>query len=83
MKNMDIQVEKLRFIEQYMKIKDEAIIEKLSSTLKMEVSKLKRVTISKEEKEAIKAGLKDIEAGRVHTHEEVMDRIRAKYLNIK
>jgi len=79
---MDIQFEKRLFMEQYMKLKDESIIEKLSNTLKREVSKLKRLPITAQEREAIKSGQKDIKEGRIHTHEEVMDKMREKYPNL-
>lgn len=79
---MDIEFEKLLFMEQYMKIKDESIIEKLSKTLKTEVSKLKRLPITAHEREAIESGQKDILEGRIHTHEEVMDKMREKYPNL-
>ena len=79
---MDIQVEKLLFMEQYMKLKDESIIEKLSNTLKKEVSKLKRLTLTLQEREAIKSGLKDIKEGRIQTHEEVMTKMKVKYPNL-
>jgi len=79
---MDIQFEKRLFMEEYMKLKDESIIEKLSNTLKREVSKLKRLPITAQEREAIKSGQKDIKEGRTHTHEEVMDKMREKYPNL-
>lgn len=79
---MNIQVKKLHFIEQYMKLKDESIIEKLSNTLKKEVSKLKRLSITEQEREAIKLGLKDIKEGKIHTHEDVMDKMKEKYPNL-
>jgi len=46
---MHIQVEKLHFMEQYMKLKDKSIIEKPSVTIKREVSKLKRLSITEQE----------------------------------
>ncbi len=79
---MNIQVEKLKFMEQYMKLKDGSIIEKLSDTLKKEISKINRLHVTVEERKAIKSGLKDIKEGRVKTHGEVMGKIRAKYPNL-
>jgi len=76
---MNIHTEKLQFMEQYMKLKDETIIEKLSETLKAEISKLKRIPVTEKEKQAIKQGLEDIEEGRTHTHEEVMAKMLKKY----
>lgn len=79
---MDIQVKKLHFIEEYIKIKDESIIEKLSKTLKKEVLKLKRIPLTAQEIEAIKSGQEDIRDGRIHTHEDVMGKMKEKYPNL-
>ena len=65
-----------------MKLKDESIIEKLSNTLKKEVSKLKRLPLTVQERESIKSGLKDIKEGRIQNHEEVMAKMKEKYPNL-
>ena len=38
--------------------------------------------LSEHEIEGIKAGLEDVAAGRVHTHEEAMDRINNKFKSL-
>jgi predicted transcriptional regulator len=73
---------KLSFMEQYMKLKDKTIIEKLSNILNEEVSKIKRIPVSKSERQAIREGMKDIEEGNTHTHEQVMAKMREKYPNL-
>jgi len=77
-KKMDIQTEKLRFIEQYLKINDETIIEKLNNTLREEISS-RRESLSDEEKSAIDRGLDDVKNGRVLSGDQVRDKLRAKY----
>jgi len=76
---MDIPATKLQFIEQYLKISDEAIIEKLYQTLNNEVSKKKRLTLSKEEDEAITRGLEDLKNGRTLTGDQVRAQLKMKY----
>ncbi len=77
---MNIQTEKLDLIEWISKLNDTSIIEKLSQ-IKADYSKSKDWwdTLKKEELESIKRGLKDIEEGRVHSHE-VAHKIYEKYL---
>ena len=78
---MDIQTVKLRFIEQYLKVNDESIIEKLYNTLREEISN-KQVPLSDEEKSAIDKGLDDVKNGRVLTGGQVRDKLRKKYPNL-
>lgn len=77
---MNIQAEKLELIEWISEINDLSIIKKLQM-LHVEYSKTSDWwdEISIEEKESIQRGLKDIEEGRVHSHETAKS-IYEKYL---
>jgi predicted transcriptional regulator len=77
---MNIQAEKLGLIEWIAKINDSSIIKKLQR-IHDEYSKTSDWwdEISIEERESIKRGLKDIEEGRVHSHETAKS-IYEKYL---
>ena len=79
---MDVQAVKLQFIEEYIKISDESIIEKLSNTLKEEISKKKRIPLSDREKAVIEKGLDDIKNGKTLTGEQVKAKMRKKYPNL-
>ena len=67
---MNIQAEKLNLIEWITKLNDSSVIEKLRK-IRDEYSKSKDWwdELTKEEIESIERGLKDIEQGRVHSHE--------------
>jgi hypothetical protein len=78
---MDVQAVKLKFIEQYLKVNDESIIEKLYNTLKEEISN-KHIPLSDEEKSAIDRGLDDVKNGRVLSGGQVRDKLRKKYPNL-
>ena len=67
---MNIQTEKLGLIEWISKLNDFSIIEKLKS-IKEDYSKSKDwgETLNKEELESIERGLKDLEDGKIHSHE--------------
>lgn len=80
-KEMDVQAVKLQFIEQYLKVDDESIIEKLYNTLKEEISN-KRIALSNEEKAAVSRGLEDVKNGRVLSGEQVRNKLRKKYPNL-
>jgi len=77
---MDIQAEKLSLIEWISRIKDQSIIAKLK---KLQADYIGSGDwwdeLNQEEKESIERGLKDIEEGRVHSHETVQE-IYGKYL---
>jgi hypothetical protein len=77
---MNIQAEKLGLIEWLSTLNDISIIEKLKS-IKEDYSKSKDWwdTLNKEEIESIERGLKDLEGGRVHSHETVR-KVYEKYL---
>jgi hypothetical protein len=78
-KVMDVQATKLQFIERYLKISDETIIKKLYQTLNDEISKKKRLPLSKQENEAIDNGLEDIRNGRTLSGDQVRAQIKIKY----
>lgn len=80
-KNMDVQAVKLQFIEQYLKVDDESIIEKLYNTLKEEISN-KRIALSKEEIAAIDRGQDDVKNGRVLSGKQVRNKLSKKYPNL-
>jgi hypothetical protein len=67
---MNIQAEKLGLIEWLSKLNDISIIEKLKA-IKDDYSKSKDWwdTLNKEELESIERGLKDLDEGKIHSHE--------------
>jgi len=77
---MNIQTEKLGLIEWISKLNDISIIEKLKS-IKEDYSKSKDWwdTLNKEELESIERGLKDLEDGKIHSHETAR-KVYEKYL---
>lgn len=77
---MNIQTEKLGLIEWISKLNDISIIEKLKS-IKEDYSKSKDWwdTLKKEELESIERGLKDLEEGKIHSHETAR-KVYEKYL---
>jgi hypothetical protein len=76
---MDIQATKLQFIERYLKLSDESIIEKLYQTLNDEIVKKNRLSLTKEEYEAINKGLEDIKNGRTQSGDQVRAKMKMKY----
>ncbi|HET8809554.1 MAG TPA: hypothetical protein VFM65_04740 [Flavobacteriaceae bacterium] len=72
---MDIQLEKYKLLEWLIGLKDERIITKIKTIRETSVSSEWTNAISEKEKTLIMKGLKDIEQGNVHTHEEVMREI--------
>lgn len=77
---MNIQTEKPGLIEWISKLNDSSIIEKIKS-IKEDYSKSKDWwdTLNKDELESIEKGLKDLEDGKVHSHETAR-KVYAKYL---
>ena len=77
---MDIQAEKLSLIEWISRVNDQSIIAKLK---KLQADYIGSDDwwdeLNQEEKDSIERGLKDIEEGRVHSHERVKE-IYGKYL---
>lgn len=77
---MDIKAEKLGLIEWIAKLNDLKIIKKLKMIQEENINTSDWWDeINQEEKESIKRGLKDIEEGRVHSHETAKN-IYEKYL---
>ncbi len=77
---MNIHIEKLDLIEWISKLNDISVIEKIK---KIRMSYIQSAdwgdTLTKEEIESIEEGLKDLEEGRVHSHETAKT-IYEKYL---
>jgi hypothetical protein len=78
--DMNIQTEKLGLIEWISKLNDISIIEKLKS-IKEDYSKSKDWwdRLNKEELESIERGLKDLDEGKIHSHEKAR-KVYEKYL---
>ena len=77
---MNLQIEKLDLIEWITRINDATVIDKLRQ-IKEDYSNSEDWwdTLKKEELESINRGLKDIEEGRIHSHE-TPRKIYEKYL---
>jgi predicted transcriptional regulator len=79
-KDMNIQAEKLSLIEWISRINDKSLISKLRRIQEEHIeSEDWWNELNQAEKESIDRGLKDIEEGRVHSHETVQKLYR-KYL---
>jgi hypothetical protein len=77
---MNIHSEKLDLIEWISKLNDISIIEKIKKIRKNYIqSKDWGDTLNQEEIESIEEGLKDLEEGRVHSHE-TAKKVYEKYL---
>ncbi len=76
---MDIQHEKLSLIEWISRLNDSSIIEKLRAIQEYYAKSEDSQALKKEELESIKRGLKDIEEGKIHSHESAR-KIYEKYL---
>ncbi len=77
---MNIQTEKLDLIEWISKLNDKSVIEKIKGIRNNYIhSKDWGDSLNKEEIESIEEGLKDLEEGRVHSHETAR-KIYEKYL---
>ncbi|MBG7612038.1 hypothetical protein IU405_07230 [Polaribacter sp. BAL334] len=77
---MDIQLEKYKLIEWLTSVNDESIINTLKN-IKSNFSDTDNweISISETEKILIEKGLKDIEAGNLISHEQVMKGIKERY----
>lgn len=75
---MNIQIEKLDLIEWIAKLNDSSIIKELSD-FKSKYSQSVDIELYKEELESIERGLKDLEEGKIHSHESARN-VYAKYL---
>lgn len=71
---LDVQTKKLQFLEEYLRVDDISIINKLSDLLHTERAKqykeLAPMTVEELEEKLLRSE-QDIEEGRVYTHEEV------------
>ena len=77
---MNIQTEKLDLIEWISKLNDTSIIEKIQEIRKNYIhSKDWGDKLNQEEIESIEEGLKDLEEGRIHSHETAR-KVYEKYL---
>ena len=74
---MDIQAEKNKLIDWIASLSDLSVINRLKS-VREETSKDWWDDLSKEEKEGIEQGLKDVEGGRVYPHEQVMSEFKKR-----
>ena len=68
---MDIQAEKLNLIEELIQLNDKSILKKIKSLLSLASKKIKPMTIE-EFYAKIEASEKDIEAGNLLTHDELI-----------
>jgi hypothetical protein len=79
---IDIQTRKLRFMEEYIRLTDEAIIDKLSQLLREEKQKNMQAMLKPMTQEALMEKLErsetDIRESRLHTQEEVENRFKSK-----
>ncbi len=75
---MNIQSEKLRLIEWISRLEDSDIVNTLRQ-VKDNLSGETNIELSQVEREGIERGLKDIEEGRVHSHESAK-KVYEKYL---
>ncbi len=76
---MDLLAEKYKLIEWLMTLNDESTVTKLQEIRKESLESQYPSEISEPEKLFIKAGLKDIEDGKIYSHEQVMQEVREKY----
>jgi hypothetical protein len=81
---LDLQSKKLQFIEEYLRLTDEEIIEKLSQLLKTERQKLMQAKLrpmtADELTQKLERSEKDIQEERLHTQEEVENYFKNKRL---
>ena len=75
---MNIEARKLHFIEEYIRLQNEAIINKLEQLLKKETSKV-TVSLSSKEKKAADEAIKSFDKGKGSSHETIMERMKKKY----
>ena len=75
--DMNIEVRKLHFIEDFLTVKDEKVIEKLESLLRDEQQSLDPILKEKLTSRALKAE-KDIAEGRVMSREELERKLNAR-----
>jgi len=78
---MDISAKKLELIEEFLKISDESIIEKLESLIKSEKKKTKAAKVKpmtmNDFKKMINQAKKDKDEGRVISHQDLKSKIKS------
>ena len=80
---MNIEQRKYQFIEEYMKIYNLDIIEKLEQLLKEEKARQDNLELDDNIKEAIDKGIKSLDEGKGIPHEQVMKKMKKKYRHLK
>lgn len=79
---IDIQTRKLRFMEEYIRLTDEAIIDKLAQLLREEKQKVMQAKLKSMTQEQLREKLDrseaDIAEGRLHTQDEVENYFKSK-----
>jgi predicted transcriptional regulator len=79
---IDIQTQKLRFMEEYIRLTDATIIEKLTQLLREEKQKIMQAKLKPMTAEQLTDKLdrseNDIKEGRLHTQEEVENYFKSK-----
>jgi predicted transcriptional regulator len=76
---MDLPAEKYKLIEWLLSIEDESIVRRLQEIRNETSNSGGSYVISDTERLFIEAGLKDMEEGNTHSHEDVMREIKEKY----
>jgi hypothetical protein len=78
---MDISAKKLELIEEFLKISDESIIEKLESLIRLEKKKTKAAKVKPMQmddfKKMIDQAKKDKDEGRVISHQDLKSKIKS------
>ena len=71
---MNIEARKIEFIQEFLKLQSEEAISKFEKILQQEKDNLSgdsSIELSQAEREGIDRGLRDVEEGRVHSHDSV------------
>ena len=76
---MDISTLKIQFIEEFLKVKDDRLILKLSTILHAEQKDGSEYKLSKDELYAVEEGIEELEKGNSYSHKQVMDEMKHKY----
>ncbi|CAN5250711.1 hypothetical protein BH23BAC2_BH23BAC2_23820 [soil metagenome] len=76
---MDLPAEKYQLIEWLISLEDESIIKRLQEIKRDTLDSRKSYKISDPEKLFIQTGVKDIEEGRIYSHEEIIREVKEKF----
>ncbi|MCX2837157.1 hypothetical protein [Salinimicrobium profundisediminis] len=76
---MDLPAEKYKLIEWLLSLEDEDIVRRLQEIRNETSDPGDSYEISDTERLFIEAGLKDIEEGKIYSHEDIMREIKEKY----